>query len=1028
MEESNEFLEKIKKLQYNEEVDLSNILGIITNIKQVEFETFKLSIKIENIIYCGIYLKYNNKAEELKEGDYIKLFEMTLVKNERKIKLYSSIYKKKQNIQDENIIQDVTLFKTCDLNPSSFITTICTITNIKYQSDFFIIREKSMEYILIPISEEKELSIKNRANKEKLKQFLKENELKDNSLIYIENYLLEHDSISFNNLTLFNKVKLEYIDEYIKSKFKFEYKNDDIFQYKINSIYNKINFILLKVVDIQDKFILGIDIFSNIYKIDRNSTKIKEIQNIYEIILLKNYNELIIQDSFLILSLNEKTYIHIIENSFCNSIINNLSIINLNFLDYIDKEKNYFKQIRFSGKNEDISFEIVKQCEYFVLFTNFNLIKNYYVFTIKLVSQNSYEIRIFQFIIYYGLLNKINCLINYIGKESYGCEFFYYNFNYDLPKFQIINYDGKKLKFEINDDLNSKSRKRFVILNYSGIQNMNIYKNKIKEKNEKEEKNKENMDNKNEIITINNRYNLNDILNDKEGIPEISTKTSFLFIFSHEKGNNNLLGVYDINEINNYNDLEKNIYKQNDEYKTFFNFFKTMNNKNINMDKKNNYLKSLEKYINNDKIEQLVKNGNYDFSFINYENYIVYINICLFYYYNKTSKKEGLIKEFGEKFNLLKDSNLSYFDRIRIMRFTCKEYFRISDEYRVTHLILLDDLLEDNSYKIAINFNKKMINELEENSQLFIPFIQLDSYILYNYKKDSYSFTLSLEPLIITKKHLLSSYDDFIFTYKEKSKNNQLTLAIQCTKNDVTAINEYSLFPSNDNCDSKELCGNDIAVPISVILLHERNGHSKKDKKNKRNPTPLCYYKENEIAEINKKYQKTDKLSGIIKGEAGHLVDSFISYKTKNLNLELIKNHTFGNIMNNVKLFTSKTFEGLANEIKKKTKKKSFSFFDKFKIENVNKNEIPNDSQKINENDEKLIEEKEPPKESLEYYEKNYLFYGKIFVYPYSIPMDDSSSENEEKEISIGRKKYLEKYKDAIIQGRKRHYGEDYED
>ena len=64
----------------------------------------------------------------------------------------------------------------------------------------------------------------------------------------------------------------------------------------------------------------------------------------------------------------------------------------------------------------------------------------------------------------------------------------------------------------------------------------------------------------------------------------------------------------------------------------------------------------------------------------------------------------------------------------------------------------------------------------------------------------------------------------------------------------------------------------------------------------------------------------------------------------------------------------------------------------------------------------------------MEYYEKNYLFYGKIFVYPYSIPMDDSSSENEEKEISIGKKKYLEKYKDAIIQGRKIHYGEDYED
>ena len=362
------------------------------------------------------------------------------------------------------------------------------------------------------------------------------------------------------------------------------------------------------------------------------------------------------------------------------------------------------------------------------------------------------------------------------------------------------------------------------------------------------------------------------------------------------------------------------------------------------------------------------------------------------------------------------------------MRFTCKEYFRTSDDCRVTHLILLDDLTDDNSYKIAIDFNKKMINELEENSQLFIPFIQLDSYILYNYKKNSYSFTFSLEPLILTKKHLLSSYDDFIFTYKEKSENDQLTLAFQCTKNDVTAINEYNLFPSNDICDSKELRGNDKAVPISVNLLHERNGHSKKDKKNKRNTSPLSFYKQNEIVTINKNYQKKDKISGIIKGEAGHIVDSFIRYQSDNLNLELIKNHNFGNIINNVKLFTSKTFEGLANEIRSKTKKKSFSFFGFLSNEKVNKNEIPNDSQRTNENDEQQKEEKEPPEESLEYYEKKYLFHGKIFVYPYSIPMEYSSSDNEEKEISMGKLKYLEKYKDAIIKGRKRHYGEDDED
>ena len=1027
MEDNPEFLETIKKLQYYEEIETSNTLGVITNIEQVEYMTFKLSIKIGGNVYCGIYLEYNNKMDEIKENDFIKLFMMNLVKKERKIYLYTTSYHKKGNINCENNIQDEINLKSFDLNPSSLIQTLSKNTDINYQSDIFIIRKKSKDYILISILEEKEKSIKKGENKEKLQGFMSENKLEDNSLIYIENYLLEKNIISFNNVTLFNKVKLEYLDEYLKLKFNLNYNNNDIFYHKINTNYNN-NFILLKIIDIQDKFILGIDIFCNIYKIDKSSNIIKDIYNIYTIVLIKNYSKLLIQDPFLILSINENTYICVIENSFDDSIINNLSIINFNFLDYINEKKNYFNQIRFSEANNNYSFEISKKSEYLILFTKFNLIKNYYTYTIKLISNDNQEIRIFQFIIYFGLLNKINCLINYIGEESYGCEYFYYNFNYDLPKYQTIYLNGKENQFEITDNLNSQSRKRFVILNYPGLNNMNIYKDKIEKKKSKEEKKKENADNKNEIINVSNIYNLEDILNDKEAIPELKPKTSFLFIFFHEKNKNKLLGVYDIDEINNYNNLEKIIYKQNDEYKIFYNFFKIMNNKNINIEKRNNYLKSLEKYKNNDKIEQLVKNVDYDFSYISYENYITYINICLFYYYNKTQKKEGLLKEFEEKFNLLIDSNLSYYDRIRILRFTCKEYFRISDEKRVIHLILLDRLLEDNSYKIAINFNKKMINELEENSQLYIPFIQLDSYILYNYQKESYSFTLSLEPLIITKRLLLSSYDDFIFTYKEKSKDNQLTLAFQCIKNDVTAINEYSLFPLNDNCDSKELCGNDTAVPIAVNLLHEKNGHSKKDKKNKRNLIPLDFYKEKDISKINKNYQKKDDLKGIVKGEAGHLVDSFISYKNNNFTLELIKNHSFGNIINNVKLFTSNSFEALDNEIKNKNQKKKFSFSGLFTNENINKNEILNEPEKTHNNDEKEKEEKEPPKESLEYYEKYYLFPGKIFVYPYSIPMDYSTSDNEEKEISIGRKRYIEKYKNAIIKGRKRHYGEDYDD
>ena len=133
MEDNPEFFETIKKLQYYEEIETSNTLGVITNIEQVEYMTFKLSIKIGGNVYCGIYLEYNNKMYEIKENDFIKLFMMNLVKKERKIYLYTTSYHKKGNINCENNIQDEINLKSFDLNPSSLIQTLSKNTDINYQ-------------------------------------------------------------------------------------------------------------------------------------------------------------------------------------------------------------------------------------------------------------------------------------------------------------------------------------------------------------------------------------------------------------------------------------------------------------------------------------------------------------------------------------------------------------------------------------------------------------------------------------------------------------------------------------------------------------------------------------------------------------------------------------------------------------------------------------------------------------------------------------------------------------------------------
>ena len=97
--------------------------------------------------------------------------------------------------------------------------------------------------------------------------------------------------------------------------------------------------------------------------------------------------------------------------------------------------------------------------------------------------------------------------------------------------------------------------------------------------------------------------------------------------------------------------------------------------------------------------------------------------------------------------------------------------------------MLLDSLPEDDIFKLAFNYNIKVIKNLKEQSKLYLPFLQLDNYILYNYYVNSNSYTVSMEPLIITKHHLLSLYEPFLFVSIEANKDkNLIGYACQCNK------------------------------------------------------------------------------------------------------------------------------------------------------------------------------------------------------------------------------------------------------
>ena len=312
MEDNNSFLAQINDLGEQDDIDLIKTYGIIIDIEEVEYKIFKLTLLIEEKIFSGIYITYNKRNAGLKKNDTILLYDIYLKKKKRKIYIYSYYdrrKKAKENIINNNIEQSIKY----DLSPPFLIDTISKYSNIVYKSDIFIYKQKSNEYILIPILEEKEFIIKDNTNGKEFEKFILENKVKENSLIYIDNYILDK-TISFNNFTLFNIVNLEYLDEYFRIKYNSKYKNKDMIFYQLNTNYNE-NFVLLKVIDIEEKYIIGIDYFLNIYKLLKSNEQIKNIQNIYTLIFVKYFSKSI-EEPFYILTINDYSYIYIFENTF----------------------------------------------------------------------------------------------------------------------------------------------------------------------------------------------------------------------------------------------------------------------------------------------------------------------------------------------------------------------------------------------------------------------------------------------------------------------------------------------------------------------------------------------------------------------------------------------------------------------------------------------------------------------------------------------------------------------------------------
>ena len=256
-----------------------------------------------------------------------------------------------------------------------------------------------------------------------------------------------------------------------------------------------------------------------------------------------------------------------------------------------------------------------------------------------------------------------------------------------LLKFQK-NLDEKKYYIENSDNFNLKARKRFILLNYYDKDNTQIYLDNL----EKNKEHKDKIDIKsNDIIKGNLKENNKDISiekkqinkkidseNDKLKMEKKHLSLQFYFLYENEKSK--LTGIYDIDDINFFVFNKKIFYELKNELHIFYNYLNFIKENNNKLNEKNEYFESFKKYEENEDIKKIANDSYIDFSNINYENYIIVINVCLFYYLDQIPLKEVLIREFIDNFDLLKSSKLSFNDRIRIMRFICKGFIKLSKE------------------------------------------------------------------------------------------------------------------------------------------------------------------------------------------------------------------------------------------------------------------------------------------------------------------------------------------------------------
>ena len=235
--ENNSFLTQLKELEKNKKIEFDQIKGIVSNLEQIDYNLYKLSVIIEKVQYDGLFI------ENIENLPITTIFinGLCLIKENGKIKIQINPSGYTININEipNSFVQKNEIKNNYDLSVISKLLNIIN-KNEKYDYGIFFYKSKKDNLIVLETFEElNQIVVKVSTDNEfclnEIEKFF--NNLSNGNMIYIENFLVKNDKIEFNNFTSYYLVDGEYLAKYFKKKY-----NREESYYKQN-VYYDINII-----------------------------------------------------------------------------------------------------------------------------------------------------------------------------------------------------------------------------------------------------------------------------------------------------------------------------------------------------------------------------------------------------------------------------------------------------------------------------------------------------------------------------------------------------------------------------------------------------------------------------------------------------------------------------------------------------------------------------------------------------------------------------------------------------------------